>query len=232
MEYKSLKLVNEELILRKFFLIILFNYLLINFSYSQSVSIELNSGGFSFIPIFTSDKPHMIFRGSTNQNRRLSLNLIHLIMLDGFTPSNYMLIARYKIFDKKFKLSFGTEFPGGYRVLKNEEYKSRNVHEIRASYNVNFKTKLSFLFMHGKGRNFSMSNNFYAFYFQKKIKKFTSTSQIYSLHTSLLNESMAGVAQKVSIRLKDMITLNLFFNSSISGEEYISNKTIGLQFYL
>ena len=59
--------------------------------------------------------------------------------------------------------------------------------------------------MHGKGRNFSMSNNFYAFYFQKKIKKFTSTSQIYSLYTSLLNESMAGVAQKVSIRLKDMI---------------------------
>ena len=79
---------------------------------------------FSFIPIFTSDKPHMIFRGSTNQNRRLSLNLIHLIMLDGFTPSNYMLTARYKIFDKKFKLSFGTEFPGGYRVLKNEEYKT------------------------------------------------------------------------------------------------------------
>ena len=104
-------------------------------------------------------------------------------MLDGFTPSNYMLTARYKIFDKKFKLSFGTEFPGGYRVLKNEEYKSRNVHEIRASYNVNLKTKFSFLYMHGKGRNFSMSNNFYAFYFQKKNKKiYIYLTNIFTTH--------------------------------------------------
>ncbi len=218
--------------LRKYFLVILFYYLLINFSYSQTGSIELNSGGFSFVPIFTSDKPHMIFRGSTNQNKRLSLNLIHLIMLDGFTPSNYMLIARYKIFDKKFKLTVGTEFPGGYRVLKNEEYKSRNVHEIRSSYAVNSKTKLSLLYMHGEGRNFNMSNNFYALYFHKIFKKITATSQIYTLNSTLLNESMLGIAQKVSFKLREKLNLNFFFNSSIDGEEYISNKTIGLEFYL
>ena len=174
----------------------------------------------------------MIFRGSTNQNKRLSLNLIHLIMLDGFTPSNFMLIARYKIFDKKFKLSFGTEFPGGYRVLKNEEYKSRNVHEIRSSYAVNSKTKLSLLYMHGEGRNFKMSNNFYALYFHKIFKKITVTSQIYTLNSTLLNESMLGIAQKVSFKLGEKLNLNLFFNSSIDSEEYISNKTIGLEFYL
>ena len=43
---------------------------------------------------------------------------------------------------------------------------------------------------------------------------------------------MAGVAQKVSMRLKDKIILNLFINSSIAGEDYISNKTIGLEFFL
>ena len=174
----------------------------------------------------------MIFRGSTNQNKRLSLNLIHLIMLDGFTPSNYMLIARFKILDKKFKISIGTEFLGGYRVLKNEEYKSRNVHEIRSSYAVNSKTKLSLLYMHGEGRNFSMSNNFYALYFHKTFKKITASSQIYTLDSTLLNESMIGIAQKVSFKLKEKFNLNLFFNSSIDGEEYISNKTIGLEFYL
>ena len=174
----------------------------------------------------------MIFRGSTNNEKRLSLNLIHLIMLDGLTPSNYMLTARYKIFDKKFNLSVGTELPGGYRVLKNEEYKSRNVHEIRSSYLINSETKLSFLYMHGQGRNFEMSNNFYAFYFQKNLKKITATSQAYALYSSLLNEPMAGIAQKVSIRLKDKIILNLFINSSIAGEDYISNKTIGLEFFL
>lgn len=153
-------------------------------------------------------------------------------MLDGFTPSNYMLVARYKIFDKKLKLFVGTEFPGGYRVLKNEEYKSRNVHEIRSSYAVNSKTKLSFLYMHGEGRNFNMSNNFCALYFQKIIRKITATSQIYTLHSTLLKEPMAGIAQKVSFKLKKKLILNLFFNSSIKGEEYISNKTIGLEFYL
>lgn len=218
--------------MKKHFLYFLLLYFSIEFSYSQSGSIELNSGGFSFVPIFTSDKPHIIFRGSTNNKKRLSLNLIHLIMLDGFTPSNYMLTARYKIVDKKFNLSIGTEFPGGYRVLKNEEYRSRNVHEIRSSYPINSKTKLSFLYMHGQGRNFEMSNNFYAFYFQRNLKKFTASSQVYALYSSLLNEPIAGVAQKVSVRLKDKIILNLFINSSIAGEDYISNKTIGLEFYL
>jgi hypothetical protein len=218
--------------LNKYFLYFLLLSFSIKFSFSQIGSIELNSGGFSFVPIFTSDKPHMIFRGSTNNEKRLSLNLIHLIMLDGLTPSNYMLTARYKIFDKKFKLFIGTEFLGGYRVLKNEEYKSRNVHEVRLSHLINSKTKLSFLYMHGQGRNFEMSNNFYAFYFQKKLKKITASSQVYALYSSLLNEPMAGVAQKVSVRLKDKIILNLFVNSSIAGEDYISNKTIGLEFFL
>ena len=218
--------------MNKYFIYFILFYFLTEFSYSQSGSIEFNTGGFSFIPIFTSDKPHMIFRGSTNNKKRLSLNLIHLIMLDGLTPSNYMLTARYKIFVKKFNLSIGTELPGGYRVLKNEEYKSRNVHEIRSSYLINSKTKLSFLYMHGQGRNFKMNNNFYAFYFQKKLKNITAATQIYALHSSLLNQAMAGIAQKVSFRLKDKIILNLFINSSIAGEDYISNKTIGLEFFL
>ena len=43
---------------------------------------------------------------------------------------------------------------------------------------------------------------------------------------------MLGIAQKVSFKLGEKLNLNLFFNSSIDGEEYISNKTIGLEFYL
>ena len=36
---------------------------------SQYGSIELNTGGFSFIPLFTSDKPHFILRAGTNDKR-------------------------------------------------------------------------------------------------------------------------------------------------------------------
>ena len=93
--------------LRGFTFLLLF-YLISSYSFSQTGSIEINSGGFSFIPIFTSDKPHIIFRGSTNDKNRFSLNLLSLIMLDGLTPSNYMLTARYKIFDKKIQIYLGS----------------------------------------------------------------------------------------------------------------------------
>ena len=218
--------------MRRGFNFLILSYLISSYSLSQTGSIEVNSGGFSFIPIFTSDKPHIIFRGSTNDKNRLSLNLLSLVMLDGLTPSNYMLTARYKVFNKKFKFILGAEFPGGYRVLENEEYRSRNVYEIRSSYPINSRMTLSFLYMHGVGRNFDMTNNFYSLYFHyefKKIKIMTS-SQIYVLYSDLLNEPSAGIAPKISLKLKEKILLNLFINRSFLGEDKIFNRTIGLQF--
>ena len=218
--------------MRRGFNFLILSYLISFYSLSQTGSIEVNSGGFSFIPIFTSDKPHIIFRGSTNDKNRLSLNLLSLVMLDGLTPSNYMLTARYKVFNKKFKFILGAEFPGGYRVLENEEYRSRNVYEIRSSYPINSRMTLSFLYMHGVGRNFDMTNNFYSLYFHyefKKIKIMTS-SQIYMLYSDLLNEPSAGIAPKISLKLKDKILLNLFINRSFLGEDKIFNRTIGLQY--
>ena len=153
-------------------------------------------------------------------------------MLDGLSPSNYMLTARYKVLNKKFKFILGAEFPGGYRVLENEEYRSRNVYEIRSSYPINSTMTLSFLYMHGVGRNFDMTNNFYSLYFHyefKKIKIMTS-SQIYVLYSDLLNEPSAGIAPKISLKLKEKILLNLFINRSFLGEDKIFNRTIGLQF--
>ena len=52
--------------------------------------------------------------------------------------------------------------------MENEEYRSRYVHEIRSSYPINVKTKLLFLYMHGIGRNFEMTNNFYSIYIFRK----------------------------------------------------------------
>ena len=204
-------------------------YLISSNSFSQYGSIEINTGGFSFIPIFTSDKPHIIFRVGTDQNRRFSLNLINLVMIDGLTPSNYSLIARYKLIDKRLQLQIGTQFPG-YRVLENEEYKSRYVHEIRSSYPINSSTNLLFLYMHGIGRNFEMNNNFYSFYFQKIFKKFIATTQFYQLYSSLASGPSAGVAQKISFMLSKKIKLNGFLNKSISGDEDIFNKTIGVEY--
>ena len=155
---------------------------------SQYGSIELNTGGFSFIPLFTSDKPHFILKAGTNDRKRLSLNLINLIMMDGFHPANYSLITRYKLIDKKFKLKVGFQLPG-YRLFENEEYKARHVEEVRASFSINPNTDLLFLYLHGEGKNFEMSNNFYSVYFRKSFNKLVTNSQLYILFTSLEPDS-------------------------------------------
>ena len=195
---------------------------------SQYGSIEFKTGGFSFIPLFTSNKPHFILRAGTNEKKRLSLNLINLIMMDGFHPANYSLITRYKLIDKKFKLNIGLQLPG-YRLFENEEYKARNVQSIRASISLNPKTDFLFLYLHGEGKNFEMNNNFYSVYFRKRFKKLVSNSQIYILFTRLEPDSSYGIAQKISYRLKDKINFNFFINKSLTNEVF--NKTFGLQFY-
>jgi hypothetical protein len=195
---------------------------------SQYGSIELNTGGFSFIPIFTSNKPHFILRAGTNDKKKLSLNLINLIMMDGFHPANYSLITRYKLIDKKFKLTIGFQLPG-YRLFENEDFKARHVESVRASFSLNPKTNLLFLYLHGEGKNFKMNNNFYSLYFMKKFDKLITNSQFYILFTSLNPNSSYGIAQKISYRLKEKISLNLFINKSLTNE--IFNKTFGVQFY-
>ena len=195
---------------------------------SQYGSIELNTGGFSFIPLFTSDKPHFILRAGTNDKKRFSLNLINLIMMDGFHPANYSLITRYKLIDKKFKLTIGFQLPG-YRLFENEEYKARHVESVRASFSLNPKTDLLFLYLHAEGKNFDMNNNFYSIYFRKKFRKLITLSQFYILFTSLEPNSSYGIAQKISYQLKEKISLNFFINKSLTNE--IFNKTFGVQFY-
>ena len=195
---------------------------------SQYGSIELNTGGFSFIPLFTSNKPHFILRAGTNDKKRLSINLINLIMMDGFHPANYSLITRYKLIDKKLKLNIGFQLPG-YRLFENEEYKARSVQSIRTSISLNSKTDFLFLYLHAEGKNFEMNNNFYSVYFIKKFKKLVSNTQIYILFTSLEPDSSYGIAQKISYRLKDKISFNFFINKSLTNEVF--NKTFGIQFY-
>jgi len=195
---------------------------------SQYGSIELNTGGFSFIPLFTSDKPHFILRAGTNDKKRLSLNLINLIMMDGFHPANYSLITRYKLIDKRLKLNLGFQLPG-YRLFENEEFKARSVQEVRASISLNPKTDFLFLYLHGEGKNFEMNNNFYSVYFRKTFNKLVANSQFYILFTSLEPDSSYGIAQNISYKLKDKISLNFFINKSLTSKVF--NRTFGVQFY-
>ena len=163
----------------RFTLIILFFYSSI---YSQYGSIEINTGGFSFIPIFTSEKPHIILRAGTNNKKRFSVNLLNLTSISGLNPSNLSLISRYRIVNKeKIKIDIGIHLPA-FRVDENQEYKSRIVQESNIIYSINSKTKLSLLYIHGEGRNFNFNVNFLTLNFQKTLNKFMLNSQLYVLN--------------------------------------------------
>jgi len=70
---------------------------------AQYGSLAFNSRGFSFIPLFASNKPHIILRARTDDKKRWRLNLINLIMMAGMSPTNYSLITAYPLIDKKNK---------------------------------------------------------------------------------------------------------------------------------
>lgn len=42
------------------------------FAHAQYAKFEVSTGGFSFIPAFTSDDPHLIINAGTNESKRLS----------------------------------------------------------------------------------------------------------------------------------------------------------------
>jgi hypothetical protein len=195
---------------------------------AQYGSLELNSGGFSFIPLFTSNKPHIILRAGTDDKKRWSLNLINLIMMDGMSPANYSLITRYRLIDKKIKLNIGFQMPG-YRIFENEDLRSRSVQEVRLYYPINKKTNLLFFYMHGEGKNFEMNNNFYSLYYMKTIGNWRTSTQGYLLFSSLsATNPSSGLAQTVSYLLDKKIKLNLFVNKSFTSDTF--NKTVGLEF--
>lgn len=78
---------------------------------AQQGSIELSSGGFSFVPNFTSEDPHFILNMSTSSEKRLSAHLLSLVRTENLVPRNAILITRYQLLDRRFKLSVGTHLP-------------------------------------------------------------------------------------------------------------------------
>lgn len=97
--------------MNKFFLILAVAFFTFQVN-AQYGSVELSSGGFSFIPDFTSRDPHFILRAGTGTGGRLSAHFLSLIRTDNLTPRTVIFITRYQLIDKRFKLSVGTHLPG------------------------------------------------------------------------------------------------------------------------
>lgn len=57
-------------------LLIIISFLFSSLAHAQYANIEASTGGFSFIPAFTSNSPHLIINAGTNESKRLSFHTL------------------------------------------------------------------------------------------------------------------------------------------------------------
>lgn len=189
---------------------------------AQYGSVELSSGGFSFIPDFTSRDPHIILSAGTGTEKRLSAHFLSLIRTDNLTPRNVIFITRYQLIDKRFKLSIGTHLPG-LQITDDFTVDSFFGQEVLTNYRVNDKWSIRSMYLHGKGRNLDLEMNFFtagAAYAKGKINTY---SQFWILDL----DNAFGISQSVGYQLAPHYSLRLFANQTFTGEkDFIA--TIGL----
>jgi len=189
---------------------------------AQYGSVELSSGGFSFIPDFTSRNPHIILSAGTGTGKRLSAHFLSLIRTDNLTPRNAIFITRYQLIDRRFKLSIGTHLPG-LQITDDFTVDSFFGKEVLTNYRINDKWSLRSMYLHGKGRNLDLEMNFFTAGAAYAKGKLNTYSQFWILDL----DNAFGFSQSVGYQLAPHYSLRLFANQTLTGEkDFIA--TIGL----
>ena len=189
---------------------------------AQYGSIELSSGGFSFVPDFTSRDPHIILSAGTGTGKRLSAHFLSLIRTDNLTPRNAIFITRYQLIDRRFKLSIGTHLPG-LQITDDFTVDSFFGQEVLTNYRINDKWSLRSMYLHGKGRNLDLEMNFFTAGAAYAKGKLNTYSQFWILDL----DNAFGFSQSVGYQLAPHYSLRLFANQTLTGEkDFIA--TIGL----
>ncbi len=119
---------------------------------AQTGSIEVSSGGFSFIPAFTSKEPNLIINASTNPKKRLTGSLMYMMRMKSMTPTTVALFTRYRFIDRKFKAIVGIHIPA-FQMTKDYEVTSFFGRELTMIYPVNEKWNVGSFILNGNARN-------------------------------------------------------------------------------
>jgi hypothetical protein len=181
---------------------------------AQYGSVELSTGGFSFVPNFTSEDPHLIINAGTSGESRLSAHLITLIRTDNLTPRNAIFITRYQVLDKRFKLSVGAHLPA---LQSSDDFRVDTffAQEVLTDYRVNDKWSIRSMYLHGQGRNNDLEINFFTAGAAYAKGKWSSYSQFWLLDL----DNGLGLSQTVGYQLGSKYTLKAFANQTLSGEK-------------
>jgi hypothetical protein len=192
---------------------------------AQTGSMEISTGGFSFVPAFTSKEPNLIINAGTNPKRRLTGHLMYMMRIKSATPTTVVLIGRYKLVDQKFKAIFGIHMPA-FQMSENYAVTSFFGQELTMSYPFSKKMSVGSFILNGKARNtdfkmtlLSLNTNFHQ-------QKWNFLSQGYFLSVG----DMTGLAETISYDISAHFQAKAFGNYTITDNQFIG--TVGLKYTL
>jgi hypothetical protein len=210
--------------MRQLFIVLLFLVSAVTLK-AQTGSIEISTGGFSFIPAFTSKEPNLIINAGTNPKKRLSGHLMYMMRVKSATPTTVVLITRYKLADKKFKAILGIHMPA-FQMTENYAVTSFFGRELTLNYPVSKKMSLGSFILNGNARNTDFKVTLVSLNTNYHQQKWNFMSQGYFLSVG----DLTGVAEAISYDISAHFQAKAFGNYTITDRQFIG--TVGLKYTL
>ena len=192
---------------------------------SQTGSIEISSGGFSFIPAFTSKEPNIIINASTNPKKKLTGSLMYMMRMKSMTPTTVALFTRYRFIDRKFKALVGLHIPA-FQMTEKYAVSSFFGRELTMSYPLNKKWNVGSFILNGSGRNIDFNVTLISGNTLYHHKKWNLLTQAYYLSIG----NLTGLAETISYDLNSHFQAKAFSNYTLTDGQVIA--TIGLNYRL
>lgn len=206
-------------------LLLIITFFFSTFAHAQYVNIEASTGGFSFIPAFTSEDPHFIINAGTNDAKPLSFHLLSTVRMSNFTPRGVVFISRYKLIDKKLKATIGIHLPA-IQISDDYNVDTFFAQEFIANYPVSNNVTVGAFYLHGKGKNNDFEANFLAFNTNVVQGNFSFLSQAYVLDL----DHTFGISETISYKMTQNIDLRGFANKTLSDGKF--TWTLGARYNL
>lgn len=194
-------------------------------SSAQTGSIEMSTGGFSFIPAFTSKEPNLIINAGTNPKRRLTGSLMYMMRMKSMTPTTVALFTRYRFIDKKFKAIAGIHIPA-FQMTEDYEVTSFFGRELTLLYPVTEKLTLGSFILNGNARNTDFKVTLVSGNTNYHHKKWGFLTQGYYLTVG----DLTGVAETITYDINAHFQAKAFGNYTITDSQVIG--TVGLKYNL
>ncbi len=192
---------------------------------AQTGSIEMSSGGFSFIPAFTSKEPNIIVNASTNPKKRLTGSLMYMMRMKSMTPTTVALFTRYRFIDKKFKATAGIHIPA-FQMTEDYEVTSFFGRELTLSYPVNEKWNVGSFILNGNARNTDFKVTLVSGNTNYHHNKWNLLTQGYYLTVG----DLTGIAETISYDINKHFQAKAFGNYTLTNGGVIA--TVGLKYNL